>query len=124
MMWVRWIAVPLAGAALTWPFRHRPPVPPRSAPVPSVVEGAQLYHRACLSCHGPRGDGEGLVLLPNNEAAPPLNNLQGEAQSVDSLTRIIQHGSGLMPAWGAVMTPEQIKSVALYVASLNQASSS
>lgn len=106
---------------LFWPF-HQPPRSPEPPPAPlppTVQEGARLYHVACLSCHGPRGDGQALVLLPNGQAAPRLDQLPGTAKTLPALVRVIGEGQGLMPAWRAVMTPREIQSLALYVASLN-----
>jgi mono/diheme cytochrome c family protein len=110
----------LAGVALAlfWPF-HRQATKPAPAPKPSAVWGARLYHQACLSCHGPRGDGQGLVLLPDNAPAPPLDHLPPERSTVSFLEQVIRSGSGAMPAWGRAMTPAEIRSVALYVSGLN-----
>ncbi|WP_430626416.1 hypothetical protein [Sulfobacillus thermotolerans] len=62
---------PRAHVALAQPFQHffrRSPTPkphvPAKPPAPSVVLGARLYVRACESCHGPKGNGEGFWSLP------------------------------------------------------------
>ncbi|MCY0878203.1 MAG: cytochrome c [Firmicutes bacterium] len=112
----------LGAVAAFWPLPQKPPRPAPQPAAPSIVEGARLYHHACLSCHGPRGDGQALVLLPNGQAAPPLDHLAGTAKAMPELLRAIGEGGGAMPAWGLVMTPREIQSLALYVASLNPAS--
>jgi mono/diheme cytochrome c family protein len=118
--WAMWLLLVL----LFWPLHPSPrkPVPAPAPPPPTVQEGARLYHRACLSCHGPRGNGEAFVLMPNGQAAPRLDQLPGPAKTVPELMQVIGEGRGLMPAWRTVMTPREIQSLALYVASLNPAS--
>jgi len=119
MILVRWILLPLSSVMLFWPFHQSPTPPPPPPQVSSVLEGTRLFQRACLSCHGPHGDGEGLVLLPNGQAAPALTNLSAESLAIPRLEAVIGHGEAAMPGWSAVMTSQQIKSLALYVASLN-----
>lgn len=116
----KWLAIPLLSLAVTWPFHHHGPKKASPPMRPSVAYGARLYHQACLSCHGPRGNGEGFVALPDGSMAPPLNGLQGSKMSVDAIQAIIRQGRGSMPAWQDAMTPVEMRSVALYVASLNQ----
>lgn len=124
-MGLRWMAGTLFIASLAWPFHPQPKTPERSEPrTPSVVYGARLYQRACLSCHGPRGDGQALVLLPDGSAAPRLDQLSPEARQLPHLVQVIRQGNGQMPGWGAAMSSVQIESVARYVASLNPANPS
>jgi mono/diheme cytochrome c family protein len=105
-------------AVSLWPRSPQPAPPPKPAPAPSVTVGARLYVRACLSCHGPHGDGQALVLLPDGRAAPPLNRL-GQAANPEQLSAIISRGQNAMPGWSGVMTPHEIQSLVLYVRSLN-----
>ncbi len=118
----RWLAVALMGTTMAWPFHRAPGHRSRPSPKPSVVQGARLYQRACLSCHGPRGDGQALALLPDGTTAPPLDGLVGEGRSQRRLESVIAQGSGMMPGWASVMTPVQLKSLVLYVQSLNPSS--
>lgn len=110
-------------AALPPPFRHRivpKPIPRQKPPVPSIAQGAALFAGSCLSCHGPRGNGEGLWTLPTGASAPRLDNLSTEYWPPNKIAQVITKGDGMMPAWGDVMTPLQIQSLTLYVESLNQ----
>ncbi|MDA8204727.1 MAG: cytochrome c [Thermaerobacter sp.] len=113
----KWVALWLLGSAAIWPFHRSPPRTP--APPPSYAEGARLYHEACISCHGPRGNGEAFVRMPDGSLAPALNQLTGSSASLDSIESIVRDGKEQMPAFKQTMTPSQIRSVALYVASLN-----
>ena len=103
------------------PFRHHlvPPKIPRIMPeVPTIARGAALFARACISCHGPRGDGQGFVSLPT--PVPRLDQLPAAEWSATKIAAIIQKGDGAMPAWGQVLSDPEIKSLTLYVESLNQ----
>lgn len=113
---------PHAQAAFTHPFRFfkRPRAEaPRTPPSvqPSAALGARLYVRACESCHGPRGNGEGFWPLPDGESAPALDSLGPSSQA--ALHQIIGQGKGMMPGWSQVMNPTEIRSLVLYVQSLN-----
>jgi mono/diheme cytochrome c family protein len=110
-------------AALPPPFRYHivpKPIPRQKPSVPSIAQGAALFARSCLSCHGPRGDGEGFWTLPTGASVPRLDNLTTEDLPTQKIAQIIAKGDGMMPAWGDVMTPEQLQSLTLYVESLNQ----
>lgn len=105
------------------PFEHFKKEGPKKAkrnPLPSVTQGAYLYTRACLSCHGPRGDGQGFYPMPAGPTAPALNHLDASRVAKDSLERMITRGGDGMPAWGQTMSSGQIRSVVLYVRSLNE----
>jgi len=111
----------MIGLWLIWPFRPAPspPAPPAVPTAPSVTEGARLYHRACLSCHGPRGNGDPLVLLPNGAKAPALADLSPKDWSRERLYQVIRQGAGPgMPGWAAVMNRREMESLALYVKSV------
>ena len=113
----------VANAALPPPFRHRivpKPIPRQKPPVPSIAQGAALFAESCLSCHGPRGNGEGFWTLPTGTSAPKLDNLAIGDWPAQKITQVIAKGDGMMPAWGEAMTPGQIQSLTLYVESLNQ----
>ncbi len=111
-----------AVAASSFPLRHRvvPKPVPRVRTEPSIAAGAALYVRGCLSCHGPRGNGEGFWSLPTGGQAPRLDQLDGAAWTPSAVSAVIRQGGGLMPSWGKVLTPGQIQSLAMYVESLNQ----
>ena len=133
--WSKWVVVLVAfagawslphqgdAARLPNPFRHRvvPPKIPRIRPnVPTIARGAALFARACLSCHGPRGDGEGFISLPGGGAAPRLDQLLASKWTEKRIRETIDQGNGAMPSWGALLSPTEIQSLTLYVESLNQ----
>lgn len=132
-VWSRWFLVlgilasstftvaKVEALALPNPFRNR--VVPRKLPrikpeIPTIAEGAALFARACISCHGPRGDGQGFVSLPT--PVPRLDQLPAAESGPTQIAAMIQKGDGAMPAWGQVLSEREIKSLTLYVESLNQ----
>lgn len=91
--------------------------PPQKA---NIDEGARLYTRACLACHGPRGNGEALVLLPNGQPSPGLDKLPKKVLDGEELIKRIRQGGGYMPTWGRVLSATQMKSLVLYIKSVNR----
>lgn len=79
-----------------------------------------LYDKNCASCHGASGKGDGpaaKVLKP----APPDMSTTAKGASEADLTKIIKEGgkavgrSAAMPAYGAKLSDDQIKSLAQLV---------
>jgi cytochrome c551 len=76
-----------------------------TAPPP---DGAAIYAANCAACHG--ADGSGGI-------GPDLRGI-GQMHTVDQLIEVITNGRGAMPAWRDRLTPEQIRAVAEFVASI------
>lgn len=67
--------------------------------------GRQLFQANCAECHGPAGGGgTGVTLAGSARAANRANVLDA-----------VRFGRGAMPAFQAVLSPEQIEAVATYV---------
>ena len=94
--------------------------------------GATLYSADCVTCHGPKGLGDGpaaagLNPKPANFAAGAFKydaNGNGTPGEIDDIKAIVHDGaakhggSPLMAPW-PMMTPEQLQAVAEYVKSLH-----
>lgn len=118
------IAAPLAPLLLVGAMMVRTPIPPSRVPEPppSQADGAELYNQRCMACHMTDGGGVPGVF-------PPLAGVSWVTGDAGTLLRIILHGvagplevagmtyAGAMPAWGAVMTDEEIAAVATYIRS-------
>ena len=78
-------------------------VPPTAAP--AVATGRSTYEQACVICHGEDG-------LGGHGGGAPLNRVAGTAAVIEVVTA----GRNAMPAFGDVLTPEQIRAVAAFVA--------
>ncbi len=68
-----------------------------------VDRGRQVYVSACIFCHGDAGQG-------GHEGAPLNPSVEPEFVS-----SVVTDGRNLMPAFGAVLTPQQIRDLAAYV---------
>ncbi len=88
---------------------------------PAAVERgrAQFKTAGCWDCHGPDGGGDTSIGAPN------LTDkiwLYGDG-SIDAIKTTITYGRhGEMPAFTGRITPFQVRSVSVYIASLSQAS--
>ncbi|MGL4610823.1 MAG: c-type cytochrome, partial [Trueperaceae bacterium] len=68
--------------------------------------GGSLYAAHCAACHGVNGEGGSGPVLAGNARAADIANAEN----------IITYGRGLMPGFGAMLSPEQIEAVTQYVA--------
>jgi cytochrome c oxidase cbb3-type subunit 3 len=86
----------------------------RPADAGAVKRATQLFADNCAACHGPDGKGNrqyGAPNLTDNEW------LYGAAR--ENVHDQIWNGhGGVMPTWGGRLSPETIKSLAVYVHSL------
>ncbi|MDH5476792.1 MAG: c-type cytochrome [Nitrospinota bacterium] len=84
-------------------------------------QGREIFRLSCVACHGPQGNGAGvLAKLLNvkmiNYRTKPLTSI-----SDTELIQIITKGKGeFMPMWEGTLASEEIKDVAAYVRSLYQ----
>jgi mono/diheme cytochrome c family protein len=81
--------------------------------------GAQVYAQRCVLCHGATGHGDGPAAAslnphPRNHTDGSYMNTRTDAQ----LLEVIRHGKGAMPAWGSVLSEEEIQAVLKHVRSL------
>jgi mono/diheme cytochrome c family protein len=102
------------------------PEAPQLRPSPAR-DGApsSLYNRWCAACHGPSGGGDG----PNAKylpVRPAIHNsaAQMRARSDDALFDAIAGGGAIMgksprmPAFGATLSPPEIRSLVSYIRTL------
>lgn len=76
-----------------------------------ATEGAVLYAENCASCHGDEGLGDPALGAPNLADAIWLYG-----GSVEALTQSVARARyGVMPNWGARLSEDEIRAVALYV---------
>jgi mono/diheme cytochrome c family protein len=93
--------------------------PPEIAGDPVLARGHEIYVERCISCHGPRGRGDGP--LARNLPGPPPRNLVEEpwrhGDRPEQVLAVLENGvkDAQMPAWAGVFGPDDMKSVAAYV---------
>jgi len=101
-----------------------PPAGP-GVPLTAAADGAALYARWCASCHGAtgRGDGPNAKYLPVRPAVH-ASDVQMRGRPDDSLYDAIAGGgavmgkSARMPAFGATLSREEIRSLVAFVRTL------
>jgi ubiquinol-cytochrome c reductase cytochrome b subunit len=72
-----------------------------------VFEGAQVFHqRGCINCHNISGDG--------GHRGPDLTTV-ADRMTVDEMTIRILKGAGRMPAFGGILTPEELDNVVAFL---------
>jgi mono/diheme cytochrome c family protein len=107
-VFLAWILVLLLSVGLT---RAQTGKAPSSAPSP--VDGAEIYHRYCASCHGADGRGHGPASAKLKGGAPDLTRLKRSNSGIfpdeyvrnvieGSLTRVRADRNRQMPAWEPV----------------------
>jgi mono/diheme cytochrome c family protein len=91
-----------------------------AAAAPALAGAAEIYARQCAACHGSTGDGKGPAAAafnpePMDFTAPnALVNL-----SDDDLVKSITNGIRAMPAFGAVLSLDEVKALAAYLRTLS-----
>lgn len=84
-----------------------------------LADGAQIYKERCVLCHGAEGKGDGVGAAGLNPK--PRNHTDGvymKTRTDEDLTDVITNGKGQMPAWGKILTEQQIQHVLAYVRTL------
>ncbi|MCU0920306.1 MAG: cytochrome c [Burkholderiaceae bacterium] len=76
----------------------------------SVEAGRRAYTSTCARCHG-------INLVATSGAYFDLRTFPKDEKSrfIDSVT----NGKRQMPAWGAIVKPEAVESIWLYIGSIN-----
>ena len=81
--------------------------------------GARVYTQRCVLCHGPQGKGDGPAAAGLNPK--PRNHTDGaymNSRTDEQLIEVIRNGKGGMPAWGKILSDEEIHAVLKHVRSL------
>jgi mono/diheme cytochrome c family protein len=111
-----------AAAALNRPVRLASASRNGMVPAPvccELAEGRSVYERQCVACHGKSGKGDGPAAVALNPRPADLTNLERMATiNDDSLVLVIAKGRKGMPAYGKLLTQEQVLEVANYLRSL------
>jgi mono/diheme cytochrome c family protein len=83
----------------------------QAAPVNDVALGDETFGSICAKCHGEQGRG-GVPTTPGVPAPRDLGDPAWQASRSDAdIARTIREGKLPMPAFNAVLTPDQIRAV-------------
>jgi cytochrome c oxidase cbb3-type subunit 3 len=86
----------------------------RPADAAAVKRATKLFADNCAACHGANGHGDRSMGAPNLTDGDWLYG----STSADIRDQIWNGHGGVMPTWAGRLTPEEIKSLAVYVHSL------
>lgn len=84
-----------------------------------VTKGKLVYTANCLTCHGERGKGDGLMAEVLPQPLPDLTSPTIQAKSDQELLTVIRNGRGAMPMWEGRLGEQDIQNVLAYIRSLN-----
>lgn len=95
----------------------------------SVLAGRDVYETFCWLCHGRKGNGKGPAAdklpgaKPRDFTSPSFVVAGREAELAKTITSGAAstiHGSEYMEEWGTKLTPQQVKDVIAYIATLHR----
>ncbi|MEO5740403.1 MAG: cytochrome c [Vicinamibacterales bacterium] len=96
---------------------------PAAATAESIANGAALFKRQCVMCHGATGAGDGAAAKTLKGKLPPLNDKATMSKLTDEhIHEAITNGKkteiGNMPALGKRLKPEEITDIVNYARTL------
>jgi cytochrome c5 len=88
-------------------------------------EPEDLYNAQCAPCHGVEGKGNGVAAIALNPKPRDFTASEFREQfSITELLIAISDGKGSMPAWGQVLSTDQIAVLVQYVRRFSRSTSS
>lgn len=89
-----------------------------------VDEGAETYRIYCMPCHGPTGNGDGLVAMRGYPPPPPLTAEKTVNMPDGQLFHVLTLGQGNMPGYASQVSKDDRWKTILYIRSLQEAAAS
>lgn len=114
--WGTWMCAPAIAAPTLIASETSPSLPviveaaPESLPLPNLQQGKQLFQQNCTACHI---KGQNLIISYKNLEYNTLKTYG--MNSLEAITRQVQYGKNVMPAFGEALSVEQIHNIAAYV---------
>ena len=84
-----------------------------AAPIGNAIAGSVIYSQYCSGCHQP--DGKGLNSMLAADLTNPERLNKSNEELLGSISKGVQGKIGFMPAWGGILTEQQMKDVLQYV---------
>jgi mono/diheme cytochrome c family protein len=90
-----------------------------------VEQGASLYERHCIACHGTKGYGDGvaataLTVKPDNIYEELNNPLQLKAELVDFVLNGDNDQASVMPKFNGLLTESEVNDILGYIKTVNE----
>ena len=86
----------------------------------AVERGAAVFANFCQPCHGPGGQGDGLVPQHGFPAPPPLSRGQTQRKTDAQLFQILTNGQNAMPSYASQISREDRWKAILHVRSMRR----
>jgi mono/diheme cytochrome c family protein len=86
----------------------------------AVERGAAVFAAFCQPCHGPDGQGDGLVAQHGFPAPPPLSRGQTQQKTDSQMFQILTNGQNSMPSYAAQISREDRCKAILHVRSMRR----
>ncbi len=82
----------------------------------NIARGEKLYNQTCVACHGPKGDGQGSIVLSGAYSGVP--NYKDRDITVGTVHHVIMYGKNAMGSYASQLNAEDRWRVAEYVMQL------
>lgn len=105
--------VPRGAGARVADIDTPPPVTPAL-----LARGRERFGISCAPCHGPQGDGDGMIVRRGFPRPPSYHSDRLRAATANHLLGVIAHGSGRMYAYGDRVEPADRWAIVAYVRAL------
>jgi len=90
-------------------------------PAEAAELGAKVYSTRCALCHGAKGNGDGPAAAGlNPKPRAHTDKAYMSTLTDDQIVAVIRNGKGTMPAWGKILSEEEVQAVAKHVRELGQ----
>jgi mono/diheme cytochrome c family protein len=86
----------------------------------NLAEGQRLYENYCTHCHGPSGQGDGLVVQNNGPKPPAYNSDALKNLPEGKMFHTTQWGKNMMGSHASQLTATQRWKIIIYVQTLQQ----
>lgn len=87
-----------------------------------LQQGEHYFNIYCITCHGPKGEGDGPIVGPGLFAAPPSLHTDTARNFKDGrIFHVISRGQNIMPNYADKLSEEERWAVVYYVRALQRA---
>ena len=92
--------------------------PPESLTRELLEAGERQFAIYCAPCHGPTGDGQGMVVQRGFPAPPSFHSQRLRQAPLHHFYDVISHGFGVMYSYAARVSPEERWAISAYIRAL------
>ena len=93
---------------------------PLAVDAKNMANGKKMYNIYCVSCHGKKGDGNGVLVQRDKFSGIPRYDDAGRAITEGSIYHVIMHGKNLMGSHASQITYTERWQIVQYVQQLKE----